>query len=123
MRTISSQLVESQLAAVRIVGLCTSLANAKDLGEWIGASSHGLYNFPPGTPLLYTSRLAAAAQPPFAQLCHFRDMHSRFCSHPSLQSLAVSNALSLHTNFLTFLVNMDCPFACNAACASLMYSS
>ena len=50
MRTISSQLVESQAAPVRIVGLCTSLANAKDLGEWIGASSHGLYNFPPGRP-------------------------------------------------------------------------
>ena len=33
---------------VRIVGLCTSLANAKDLGEWIGASAHGLFNFPPG---------------------------------------------------------------------------
>ena len=51
MRTISSQLVESQAAPVRIVGLCTSLANAKDLGEWIGASSHGLYNFPPGRPI------------------------------------------------------------------------
>ena len=50
MRTISSQLVETQAAPVRIVGLCTSLANAKDLGEWIGASSHGLYNFPPGRP-------------------------------------------------------------------------
>ena len=33
---------------MRIVGFCTSLANAKDLGEWIGATSHGLFNFPPG---------------------------------------------------------------------------
>ncbi|KAL0699137.1 hypothetical protein Bca4012_055259 [Brassica carinata] len=33
---------------IRIVALSTSLANAKDLGEWIGASSHGLFNFPPG---------------------------------------------------------------------------
>ena len=40
---------------VRIVGLCTSLANAKDLGEWIGASAHGLFNFPPG-PSPPTSR-------------------------------------------------------------------
>ena len=46
MRTISNQ--EGNSASIRIVGLCTSLANAKDLGEWIGASSHGLYNFPPG---------------------------------------------------------------------------
>ncbi|KAJ7515579.1 hypothetical protein O6H91_22G019200 [Diphasiastrum complanatum] len=44
MRYISSQ-TESQ---IRIVALSTSLANAKDLGEWIGASSHGLFNFPPG---------------------------------------------------------------------------
>ncbi|DBA74615.1 TPA: DExH-box ATP-dependent RNA helicase DExH12 [Trebouxia sp. C0005] len=46
MRYISSQLSEGP--TIRFVGLCTSLANAKDLGEWIGASSHGLYNFPPG---------------------------------------------------------------------------
>lgn len=47
MRTISNQMGEGN--TIRIVGLCTSLANAKDLGEWIGATSHGLYNFPPGT--------------------------------------------------------------------------
>jgi pre-mRNA-splicing helicase BRR2 len=44
MRYISSQLEKP----IRVVGLCTSLANARDLGEWIGASSHGLFNFPPG---------------------------------------------------------------------------
>ncbi|KAK3232115.1 hypothetical protein Dsin_003996 [Dipteronia sinensis] len=44
MRYISSQ-VENQ---IRLVALSTSLANAKDLGEWIGATSHGLFNFPPG---------------------------------------------------------------------------
>ncbi|KAF0902989.1 hypothetical protein E2562_022619 [Oryza meyeriana var. granulata] len=32
---------------IRIVALSASLANAKDLGEWIGATSHGLFNFPP----------------------------------------------------------------------------
>jgi pre-mRNA-splicing helicase BRR2 len=47
MRYISSQ-VDSP---IRIVGLSTSLANAKDLGEWIGATSHGLFNFPPGDSL------------------------------------------------------------------------
>ncbi|XWS57030.1 hypothetical protein CRYUN_Cryun09bG0136600 [Craigia yunnanensis] len=44
MRYIASQ-VEKM---IRIVALSTSLANAKDLGEWIGATSHGLFNFPPG---------------------------------------------------------------------------
>ena len=43
-RYISSQLPNPQ----RIVALSASLANAKDLGEWLGASSHGLFNFPPG---------------------------------------------------------------------------
>uniref|UniRef100_A0A1J3DRP2 RNA helicase n=1 Tax=Noccaea caerulescens TaxID=107243 RepID=A0A1J3DRP2_NOCCA len=44
MRYISSQGKNK----IRIVALSSSLANAKDLGEWIGASSHGLFNFPPG---------------------------------------------------------------------------
>ncbi|OMO90989.1 hypothetical protein COLO4_18725 [Corchorus olitorius] len=44
MRYISSQSDNK----IRIVALSTSLANAKDLGEWIGATSHGLFNFPPG---------------------------------------------------------------------------
>ncbi|XP_009787289.1 DExH-box ATP-dependent RNA helicase DExH12-like [Nicotiana tabacum] len=44
MRYISSQIDNK----IRIVALSTSLANAKDLGEWIGATSHGLFNFPPG---------------------------------------------------------------------------
>ncbi|KAE8717867.1 SNRNP200 protein [Hibiscus syriacus] len=44
MRYVSCQ-VEKK---IRIVALSTSLANAKDLGEWIGVGSHGLFNFPPG---------------------------------------------------------------------------
>ncbi|KAI8023820.1 DExH-box ATP-dependent RNA helicase DExH12 [Camellia lanceoleosa] len=43
-RCIASQ-VENK---IHIVALSTSPANAKDLGEWIGATSHGLFNFPPG---------------------------------------------------------------------------
>ena len=42
MRYISSQIKKHIL----IVSLSTSLANAKDLGEWIGATTHGLFNFP-----------------------------------------------------------------------------
>jgi pre-mRNA-splicing helicase BRR2 len=40
-RYISSQL-ESRC---RIVALSTSLANAKDLAEWIGCASSGIFNF------------------------------------------------------------------------------
>ena len=34
--------------ATRIIGLSASVANARELGEWIGAAQHGLFNFPPG---------------------------------------------------------------------------
>lgn len=44
MRYISSQLE----TPIRIVALSTSLANARDLGDWIGATNHGMFNFPPG---------------------------------------------------------------------------
>jgi len=44
MKYIASQ-VENK---IRFVALSTSLANAKDLGDWIGATSHGLFNFSPG---------------------------------------------------------------------------
>ena len=43
MRYISSQLENK----IRIVALSTSLANARDVGEWIGANSHSLFNFRP----------------------------------------------------------------------------
>ncbi|XVF24492.1 hypothetical protein REPUB_Repub13aG0132700 [Reevesia pubescens] len=48
MRYIASQVDQEKEKKIRIVALSTSLANAKDLGEWIGATSHGLFNFPPG---------------------------------------------------------------------------
>jgi pre-mRNA-splicing helicase BRR2 len=40
--------VASQLdRKVRIVGLSSSLANAKDAGDWLGAPQHSIYNFAP----------------------------------------------------------------------------
>lgn len=48
MRQISNHNKEQP---IRILGLSTSLANAKDLGEWVGASAHGLFNFPAGKSL------------------------------------------------------------------------
>jgi pre-mRNA-splicing helicase BRR2 len=44
MRYIGTQMEKD----IRIVGLCNSLSNAKDLGEWIGASSSSIFNFDPG---------------------------------------------------------------------------
>lgn len=42
-RFIASQIDK----AVRIVGLSSSLANARDVGDWIGATAHSIYNFSP----------------------------------------------------------------------------
>jgi pre-mRNA-splicing helicase BRR2 len=45
MQTMAAQLENSKM---RIVGLSVSLANARDIGEWIGASKHTIFNFGPG---------------------------------------------------------------------------
>ena len=42
MRYIAAQTTNS----LRIVALSASIANAKDVGDWMGATSHGLFNFP-----------------------------------------------------------------------------
>ncbi|BFZ63546.1 Pre-mRNA-splicing helicase BRR2 [Saitoella coloradoensis] len=43
MRYIAAQLEKK----IRIIGLSVPLASARDLGEWIGATSHAVYNFAP----------------------------------------------------------------------------
>lgn len=43
MRYIASQTQKP----IRIVALSTSVANARDLGEWLGATSHSVFNFHP----------------------------------------------------------------------------
>jgi activating signal cointegrator complex subunit 3 len=43
MRYISSQ----QDELIRIVGLSTALANARDVADWLGIEDIGLYNFHP----------------------------------------------------------------------------
>jgi pre-mRNA-splicing helicase BRR2 len=42
------QAMATQLEAkLRLVGLSVSLSNARDIGEWIGANKHTIYNFSP----------------------------------------------------------------------------
>ncbi|EJW70328.1 hypothetical protein WUBG_18766 [Wuchereria bancrofti] len=75
MRYMSSQLDST----VRIVALSSSLANARDVGQWLGCSSQATFNFAPncrplslelfiqGFNLSHTaSRLAAMARPVYA---------------------------------------------------------
>lgn len=82
-RYMSSQLDRP----VRIVALSASLANARDLADWLGVPSHGLFNFPPAVrpvPLEVhvqgfeianlEARMAAMARPAYHAVCrHARD--------------------------------------------------
>eukprot|EP00934_Nitzschia_sp_Nitz4_P003078 Nitzschia sp. Nitz4//scaffold4_size323378//60170//66898//NITZ4_000629-RA/size323378-snap-gene-0.405-mRNA-1//1//CDS//3329553306//3068//frame0 len=76
MRYISSQRKQEDGTPLRIVGLSASLANARDVGEWIGVPSSSLFNFSPKVrpwPLEiyfqsfdqsnFSSRLMAMAKP------------------------------------------------------------
>jgi pre-mRNA-splicing helicase BRR2 len=47
MRFINSQREGSDLSKIRILGLGSSLANAKDVGDWLGCPSAHVYNFHP----------------------------------------------------------------------------
>lgn len=83
MRYMASQLD----VPIRIVGLSASLANARDVADWLGVTSHGLFNFPPivrPVPLEVhvqgfevanlEARMAAMARPAYHAVCrHARD--------------------------------------------------
>jgi pre-mRNA-splicing helicase BRR2 len=47
MRYIGSQKQQQDSEGMRIIGLSASLANARDVGEWIGVSDKSLFNFSP----------------------------------------------------------------------------
>ena len=65
-----SQAIAVQLEnGLRIVGLSVSLANARDIGEWIGASKHTIYNFSPNVrPIPLNLHLQTFSIPHFPSL-------------------------------------------------------
>lgn len=79
MRFISMQQQQTGQKPVRVVGLCMSVANARDLGEWLGCSPSCIFNFHPQVrpiPLEiriqgfdvanYGARLLAMSRPTYA---------------------------------------------------------
>ena len=67
---------------IRIVSLSVSLSNARDIGEWIGADKHTIFNFSPGArpvPLEihiqsftiphFPSMMMAMAKPAYVSIC------------------------------------------------------
>ena len=125
----------------RIVALSASVANAKDIGEWIGASSHSLYNFHPNVrpiPLEihiqgfdiphYASRLLAMSKPMYNAI----NMHS--AGKPSL--IVVADRKQARISALDIIAyagayvcgcllrNCDCAYvACGCVCAHLAPST
>ncbi|KAI8147636.1 Sec63 Brl domain-containing protein [Fennellomyces sp. T-0311] len=65
MRFIASQTQK----AIRVVALSTSVANARDLGEWLGATSHSVFNFHPSVrPVPLEIHIQSYNIPHFASL-------------------------------------------------------
>ena len=101
MRYMSSQIERK----VRIVALSSSVANAKDLGQWLGASTHGLFNFHPNVR-------------PVPLELHVQVLNASMCSntprmHPLVllnKPLNVTSSKDLHV-FYTFADVLTCvPF-------------
>jgi pre-mRNA-splicing helicase BRR2 len=97
-RYISSQLEHSDPPSrpIRIVGLSASLANARDIGEWMGVPGKSIFNFSPKTrtfPLEtyfqsfehnnYSSRLMAMAKPVYNAVVRHSDGKSSLVFVPS----------------------------------------
>lgn len=96
MRYISSQRKQEGVEELRIVGLSASLANARDVGEWIGVSNKSLFNFSPKVrpwPLEiyfqsfdqsnFASRLMAMAKPVYNAVTRHMDGKSAIVYVPS----------------------------------------
>lgn len=97
-RYINSQLQHSDSPAggIRIVGLSASLANARDVGEWMGVPSKSLFNFSPKARALpleiyfqsfeqsnYSGRLMAMAKPVYNAVVRHCDGKSALVYVPS----------------------------------------
>ncbi|KAL3945346.1 MAG: hypothetical protein SGBAC_000551 [Bacillariaceae sp.] len=103
MRYIGSQLQQEDENSMRIVGLSASLANARDVGEWIGVSSKSLFNFSPKVrpwPLEiyfqsfdqnnFSARLMAMAKPAYNAIARHLDQKSAIVYVPSRRQAQLS---------------------------------
>lgn len=96
-RYMSSQLQsDSAESGIRIVGLSASLANARDVAEWMGVSSKSLFNFSPKARALpleiyfqsfeqsnYSGRLMAMAKPVYNAVVRHYDGKTALVFVPS----------------------------------------
>jgi pre-mRNA-splicing helicase BRR2 len=96
MRYISGQRENHDSKGIRIVGLSASLANARDVGEWMGVPTKSLFNFSPKVRPLpleiffqsfeqsnYAGRLIAMAKPAHNAVLRHSDGKSAIVYVPS----------------------------------------
>jgi pre-mRNA-splicing helicase BRR2 len=101
MRYISSQTDNK----TRIVALCSSVANAKDLGDWIGASSHSLYNFHPNVrPIPLEIHIQGIDIPHYASrmLAMSKPMYSAITSHSPNKPVIIYTSDRKHCRITAF---------------------
>ncbi len=105
MRFIASQTDKP----IRVVALSASLANAGDLGDWIGCSSHGLFNFDPSVRTIpleisitgndipnFGARMLAFSKPTFNAIWHHAEDKPAIVFVPN-RKLTRSYALDIMT--------------------------
>jgi len=96
MRYMSSQMKQKNDVGIRIIGLSASLANARDVADWMGVGPKSLFNFSPKVrpmPLEmyfqsfdqanYSGRLMAMAKPVFNAIAKHSDGKSTIVFVPS----------------------------------------
>lgn len=133
MRYIASEKKDSP---IRIVGLGASIANAREVGEWMGVSEKSLFNFSPKvrpSPLEiyfqsfdqsnYASRLMAMSKPVYNAVARHRQEKSVIVFVPSRKQAQLT-AIDLMTyqesqQGSTFLGNVDDEAEFSKKCASI----
>mmetsp|Transcript_34715 Transcript_34715/g.87733 ORF Transcript_34715/g.87733 Transcript_34715/m.87733 type:complete len:2149 (+) Transcript_34715:158-6604(+) len=101
MRYIASQTDNK----TRIVALSTSVANAKDIGDWIGASSHSLYNFHPNVrPIPLEIHIQGTDIPHYASrmLAMSKPMYSAVTNHSPAKPVLIYTADRKHCRITAF---------------------
>ncbi|KDO30202.1 hypothetical protein SPRG_04992 [Saprolegnia parasitica CBS 223.65] len=100
MRFIGSQVEDH---SIRIVGLANPMANARDLGDWLGASNENCFTFHPNNRPLplevrvqgfeinhFASRMLAMAKPVFNTIAHQADGKPTIVFSPSSKQAQLS---------------------------------
>lgn len=101
MRYISSQTDNK----TRIVALAISVANAKDVGDWIGASSHSLYNFHPNVrPIPLEIHIQGTDIPHYASrmLAMSKPMYAAISNHSATKPVIIYTADRKHCRITAF---------------------